>query len=569
MSSLLRFLWPGGRMRWVAVTVYAAAAVAIVAGIVMFILVRELSRSGEATAEFVPSSALVYSSINLRPGLAQINRAMEVDDLLRTDDFTERIEDDLLEEIEDETGIHPLDDITVWLGTDITFALLDLDDDSAEWVLMAQVKDQDEAFDFAENLREYLEDVLYTEFDEDEIGDADVWIANDEDLVIGLTEDYLMLADSENTLEDMLDNIDSPPARPLAEDEQFIAAREALPEGRVMFVYAQIEDSLEEIEDIVGPLGDGDSVWNWASNNTPEFLAASLSFIDKGMRFDVVSEAASRSLSLDSERNLRSAEAVPDNTLFLLSYAGVTEAWEELREALEESDPWEAEDFERFMDDLEDETGVDLQRDVIDSLAGEVSLAIMPGGVTVPADGAGLDVIESLSLDALVLASLEDPRGIEEALESLTDWIEDQGYVTDSDSIGSYKAVTLPLDQFEDDVLRDFEAGYLITGDWLALGSSLESLESFHDVAEGDTDSLGSSGKYSSLTDLTPSPLHFFMYADIAGIVKMIVDGLDEDELDDYEDDVRPYVENLGAFMVASSLTDQRWHFTAALTLKE
>ena len=556
-------------MRWLAVTVYAAAVVAIVAGIILFILVRELSRSGEATAEFVPSSALVYSSINLRPGLAQINRAMEVDSLLRTDDFTDRLEDDLLEEIEDETGIHPLDDVTPWLGTDITFVLLDLDDDSAEWVLMAQVKDQDEAFDFAENLREYIEDALYTEFDEDEIGDADVWIADDEDLVIGLTEDYLMLADSENTLEDTLDNIDSPPSRPLAEDEQFIAAREALPDGRVMFVYAQIEDSLEEIEEIVGPLGDGDSVWNWASNNTPEFVAASMSFIDKGMRFDVVSEAASRSLSLDSERNLRSAEAVPDDTLFLLSYAGVTEAWEELREALEESDPWAAEDFDQFMDDLEDETGVDLQRDVIDSLAGEVSLAIMPGDVTVPADEAGLDVIESLSLDALVLASLEDPRGIEEAMESLAGWIEDQGYDTDSDSIGSYDAVTLPLDQFDDDVLTDLEPGYLITSDWLALGSSLESLEFFHDVAEGDTDSLGSAGKYSNLSDLAPSPLHFFMYADIAGIVDMIIDGLGEDELDDYEDDVRPYVENLGAFMVASSLTDERWHFTAALTLKE
>ena len=476
MSSLLRFLWPAGRMRWLAVTIYAAAVAAIVIGIVLLILVRELSRSGEATAEFVPSSALVYSSINLRPGLAQINRAMEVDGLLRTDDFNERLEDDILEEIEDETGIHPLDDITPWLGTDITFVLLDLDDDSVEWILLTQVADQDEAFDFAEELREYLEDELYMEFDEDEIGDADVWIADDEDLIIGLTEDYLMLADSENTLEDMLDNIDSPPSRPLAEDEQFIAAREALPEGRVMFVYAHIEDSLEEIEDIVGPFGDGDSVWNWASNNTPEFVAASLSFIDKGMRFDVVSEAASRSLSLDSERNLRSAESVPDDTLFLLSYAGVTEAWEELREALEESDPWAAEDFDRFMDDLEDETGVDLQRDVIDSLTGEVSLAIMPGDVKVPADETGLGVIESLLLDALVLASLEDPRDIEDALESLTEWIEDQGYDTNSDSIGSYDAVTLPMDQFDEDGPEDFEPGYLITGDWLALGSSLESL---------------------------------------------------------------------------------------------
>ena len=227
----MRFLWPDGRKRWVAVTVYAAAVVAIVVGVVLFILVRELSRSGEATAEFVPSSALVYSSINLRPGLAQINRAWKWTACsgLMTSPRDSRMTC--------WRRLRMRREFTRWTtsphgwATDITFVLLDLDDDSVEWILMAQVADQDEAFDFAEELREYLEDALYTEFDEDEIGQADVWIADDEDLVIGLTEDYLLLADSENTLEDMLDNIDSPPTRPLAGDEQFIAAREALPEG--------------------------------------------------------------------------------------------------------------------------------------------------------------------------------------------------------------------------------------------------------------------------------------------------------------------------------------------------
>ena len=332
-----------------------------------------------------------------------------------------------------------------------------------------------------------------------------------------------------------------------------------------MFVYAQIENSLEEIEEIVAPRGDAESVWNWAANNAPEYVAASLSFIDKGLRLDMVSEAASSSLSMDSDSELKSAEVVPDDALFLLAYGGVTDAWDELRDALEESDPWAAEDFDEFLDDLENETGVDLERDVIESLAGEVSLAIMPGDVRVSVDDAELEGV----IEALFLASLEDPSGIEDALDSLTDWVEDEGYETDSESIGAYDAVTVSLDQFDEDAVEDYEVGYVITDDWLALGSSVEILEFFHDVAEDDIRSLSSADKYSELTDLAPAPLHLLAYADIAGIVEMIVDGLDDDELDEYEEDIRPFVENLNTFMVASSLTDERWHFTTALTFKE
>ena len=98
-------------------------------------------------------------------------------------------------------------------------------------------------------------------------------------------------------------------------------------------------------------------------------------------------------------------------------------------------------------------------------------------------------------LDALLLANLEDHRDIEDALESLTDWIEDAGYDTDSDSIGEYDAVTLSLDQFDEEAVEDYEAGYVITGSWLALGSSEDSLESFHDAAEGEAGSLDSADR--------------------------------------------------------------------------
>ena len=563
MTGILRLLWPGGWIRWVIIGVVIVAVVVVV---LLFLFLREISRPGEATAEFFPSNTMAYASINLRPGVGQIDKAIEFGDLLRTDEFTDE-EEDLLDDVEEETGIHPLDDVTSWLGTDISFAILDVDEDEGlvEWVLMAQVSDEDEAADFVEKLRDYLEDELYTDFDEDEIGGAEAWIADDEDVAIALTGDYLLVADSEDTIEDMLDNMDSTPDRSLAEDEQFMAAREALPEGRLMFTYLSMEDILDLSDvavDLVNELGVSDS---WIVDNAPEYVAASVSFIDKGVRVDVISDAAISSLSIDSDTDLRSAEVVPEDTLFLLSYAGVTDAWDELRDTLEESDPYAAEDLDEFLEDIEDETGIDVEEDVMESLTGEVALAILPGDVSISTSDGELVGL----LQAVFLAGLDDPSGIEDAMEELVELIEDEGYDTGSESIGNYDAVILDMDQFDEDVIEGYEAGYVITDDWLAVGTTVDSLDSFFDAYEGGASSLSSGDKFSGLVDMAPAPLHFLAMADVAGILEMVVDGLDEYDLEDYEEDVQPFVENLSGFMFAGSLTDERWHFTVALTLED
>ena len=544
----------------VAAVVVAIVVVAIVVVVRIFLFVRGVSRPGE----FVPSSALLYSSINLRPGVEQLDRAFEVGDLLQTDDLIDE-RDDLMGEVEDETGIHPLDDVTPWLGTDITFAVLDADEDEVRWVLMAQVSNRDAAADFVEDLLDYIEDEYYTDFDEYEMGGADVWVADDEDVAVGLTDEYLLLTDGEETMEDMLDNLDSPPSRPLAEDELFIAARESMPEDRVMFLYAQVEDNFGLTEDILDLYGETETVWNWFDSNAPEYLAVSASFIDKGLRVDVVAEAASRSLTIDSETQLQAADVVPEETIFLLSYAGMRDAWDELRDTLEESAPSAAEELDQFLEDLEDETGVALETDVIESLTGEVSWALLPSDIRFSAYDGELDGV----IDALLIAGLQDSEGIEDAMDSLTDWIEDNEIDTDRESVGDYDAVTIEMDQFNEGLLEDYEAGFVITDEWLAMGTSLDSLEAFHESAEGGSNSLKSADKFSDLINIAPSPLHLLLYADIAGIVEMVEAGLEEDELDDYRSDVQPFVENLNSFMVASSLTEERWHFTAALTLQE
>lgn len=157
----------------------ALGVLALAAVVVVFVFFRSLSRPGESTARFIPSNTLAYASINLRPGVQQLSHARGVISTLQTDAFLER-RDDLLDELEDETGIHFLDDVTPWLGESVSFALIDVDDDSAEWVAMVHVSDSGAAFDFVEDLVAYFEDESLTRFDRTVYRDADLWLSEDE-----------------------------------------------------------------------------------------------------------------------------------------------------------------------------------------------------------------------------------------------------------------------------------------------------------------------------------------------------------------------------------------------------
>ena len=559
---------PRGGRRWIKWVLIgggiAIAVVVVVVVVVIFFFFRSLSQPGEATAEYVPSNALLYTSINLRPGAGQLGQGKDVIDLLRTEDFIDK-QDELLEEIEDETDIHPLDDVTPWLGTDVSFVILDADGDFFDWVLMVQVSDRDAVEDFLSDLLPYLEDELYTGFDEDEIDDADVWVADDEDIAIGLTDNYLIFGDSEDTVEDIVDNMNSPPSRSLAAKENFIAARESLPDDRVMFVFAQSEDILESFEEYFGPFSELDDAEEWVDDNAPEYFAASASFIEKGLRFDVVAPAPDASFSIESGDALETVNVLPEDTLVLIAAAGIPEVWQELRDWLEDNDPDAKDDLDEFLEDIEDETGIDLESDVIESLTGAIAVALLPSDVELESL---VDDLGGGAVEAVMIAGPQDPYSIEDAIEELLDLLEDEGYDTDRDSIGDYEFTSIEMEQFDSD-FEDYEAGILVTDEWVALSTTLDSMENFHESLTGDTRSLKSSDKFSELDGLLPGPLHYLVYADLAGILEMVEDGLDEDDLSDYEEDVRPFVENLSGFVLASSITDEEWRFTMVITLDD
>ena len=68
--------------------------------------------------------------------------------------------------------------------------------------------------------------------------------------------------------------------------------------------------------------------------------------------------------------------------------------------------------------------------------------------------------------------------------------------------------------------------------------------------------------------DAAPSPTHFLLYADLAGVLEMAEDALSGGARSSYREDIEPFVENLSAFMVASSITEEEARFTVVLTVQ-
>ena len=549
---------------WVGVGLGLVALVIV--GLVIFLLTT-LSQPGERTARFLPARAPAYVSVNLRPGVSQLNKARQVISRLEaTDAFDER--DDLLDEFEDDSGIHILDDVTDWLGTDVSFALLDADMDRPEWIVMVQISDRAAADDFADDFAEYLEDELYTEFDTDDYRGVDLWVASDEPVALGLSDDYLFMADSEDTIEDMVRNMESPPENSLDRSESFVAAQQMLPDERVFFAFAQVDELTDFYEEAIDPYGDMGDVMREIRRNVPDFLAASVSFIDDGVRMDLAYETPSGSFSFDTSDSVSIAGVLPADTLAVYSSNGIHEGWEQVRDTIEDFDEDVADDFDDWLDDFEDQVGYDLELDVISALSGEIAMALLPSDVNPDLFSGGIE--EGGTIEALVLIGLEDSMRIEDVLDEMVDWLEDETdeIRTDRDPLGDYEAVSFRID--DDAFLRtDYEPSYVVTEDWAVGASTFDSLEAFHDVLTGDADSLDSADTYRNIVSNAPDPLHVLLYADIAGIAELLEDALDDRDLDDYEDNVRPFAEVLQDFMFAGSVTEEKVHFTAALTLAE
>ena len=544
----------------------ALVALLIIAGVAVVIFLSNLSGSGEATARYLPARTEAYISINLRPGLGQLNRGRQVISKLESEDVREKFED-AFDDWKIETGIDFEEDVASWIGTDITFAVLDDDPDGLEWVAMIQTSDRVSTLEFVEDLSDYIEEQLEIEFVVDDSYEYEMLVDVDDELAIGVTDDYLIIADSSDTVEDIAENLKIPPSRSLADSDAFATAREMLPDQRFMFVYARTENALDsylaEIYSNVGYEFERLQIKQYV----PEYAAASISFMDGGVRLDLAYPTPPSQFTLDQAHPIKSPDVIPADTLVLLSYSGIAESWDAFLDVLESS-PDEYQSFVDALADIEREFDVDLEGDVIDSLSGELAFALLPSDVS--SDLLTGNFQTGGAVEVLSVVGTRDADAIKAAVDKYFDSARDN-------DIRSVR-VRAPIDEvdavsirFENDGIESagYSPTYLVAEDWIAVGTTLDSVAKFHNTFAGASPALAMSDEFRRVVELMPEPLHYLIYTNIPELDEFIEDALPVESRMTYRRDYQPFLDNLRSFAILGSITEEATRLTAVLTLQE
>jgi hypothetical protein len=515
----------------------------------------------ERTASFLPADTLAYFTINLEPGAGQLARARGIKSIFEATLSYESKRDEVLADIEDETGIDVVDGLYDWVGSDVTFALLGVEGESAgDWVVLVRTNDRDASEVFLDDLVIYLTDEEFMEFVKFPRGrDAIVYIEENEEVSFGLNDRYALVASNSTVVRDVLRDIESPPANSLSGDVTFQQVAARLNTERFLLGFVRGEEIYKRV------LREHDiSVEPSPRRYIPKFSGISGTFLDGGVRVDLYTDTPPGVTLAANENPLSTASIFPQDTLFWVSGTGLEQAWLLFRDTREYLDEYGAGDFDDALGDFEVDTGIDVEEDIVRQLVSEFAVGVFPSRFRLNE----YDEFTSGAIEVAGVAKMGNTAGAEIALDELMEILEDEeAIVARRRSVGNYEAVVLDLSQQEVEV-RGFSPGYLFAGELVIGGSTLDSLFRVTDILDGAGLSLNTNPAFSRLAELAPENASYVLFADISGLVDMVVDSLAPDTRADYDNEVRPFLQPFDSFFAAATSNSDFILLTVVVTFK-
>ena len=510
----------------------------------------------ENTAQYFPDDVLAYSWLTLNPGGGQRGEMLDIWDRFdELDGFHDAVQD-VLDELREETDIDFEEDILPWIGPDMSAALLDFSSFQPSAVAIVGVRDAAAAADFMDLLIEYAEDEG-TDFIDDSEGDFDIWIEEDDAGALALSNKWLVVATDEDALFDTLDMISGNGGKSLADNPDFQEARAALPGRRFASVYADYEEIVDESGQTPGldlmPYG-----VDTFSIETPEWVAMSFQWVDRGLVVDMVSPTTT-DFGLEIADLDNPARVLPADTLGFVASAfdPSVDNWRNALDDYPVGDFWFLEDvlggidygssdfglgggltvdpddsladlLDSVIDVIDDATGVDLELDFLDYLGGEIIIGVREFDYREVASDP-----ETNAVDAMAMLSYrsDSKRDLQDTMDDVVELVEEKSFgavSADSVDVGAEDdAMVLNLDALG---LSDiaYSPGYVLHDGYMTLGSTEDALVTTVDVQNGDADSLTSDGEYQRALGHTFGIRQAMAYVNF----QLIIQQLDPDDLD-------------------------------------
>ena len=510
----------------------------------------------ENTAQYFPDDVVAYSWFTLNPGDGQRAEMLDIwnrfDEL---DGFHDAVQD-VLDELREETDIDFEEDVLPWIGPDMSAALLDFSSFQPSAVAIVGVRDAEAAADFMDLLIGYAEDEG-SDFIDDSEGDFDIWLGENDEGALALSNDWLVVATDEDALFDTLDMISGNGGKSLADNPGFQEARAALPDRRFASVYADYESIWDELGQTLG-MGLMPSGVDTFGLETPDWVAMSFQWVDRGLVVDMVSPTTT-DFGLEIADLDDPAGVLPDDTLGFVASAfdPSVDNWRNALDDYPVGDFWFLEDILSEIDyglsdfgvgggltvdpddslaDLldtmigvvADATGVDLELDFLDYLGGEIIIGVREFDFQEVESNP-----ETNAVDAMAMLSYrsDNKRDLQDTMDVFVELVEEYslGIVSaDSVDVGAEDdAMVLNLDALGFSDIA-YSPGYVLHDGYMTLASTEDALVTTVNVQNGDADSLTSDGEYQRAVGHTFGIRQAMAYVNF----QLIIQQLDPDDLD-------------------------------------
>ena len=575
-------------------TITVAISLFIGVGVLAFFLLQEGAHPPDQTAKFLPDNTQIYFSLNFNPSNEQLRKLRDIFDRFREHpNFQDQI-DDLLDEAEEETGIDVQEAVLPWLGPEVAVAVLDVVD-SAEGVGVGGTplvvaffgtRDSQLSQEFLNDWIEYQTEQQALSFKEDEYRGFSTFTERDTLQHYAVTEDYIVFATDPDLLKETIDRIeDRDHAGSLYESGRFQEARDAAPSARFSMLYVDSESIWRDIRRLssgqLSPeLSDriGDVVPDWATLTT--------TLLDKGVKLEVSSAGSQE--DTDGEATVHSLMAtryLPADTLALVAFAVEPDLGalrQELREQRIDDLAPELYDILSFqfgltidpgatlsdvldasLNRFREAVGLDLERDLLDWMTGEFSLALLPTDFKAVGDAPEDEAVQAA---ALVQFESDKRESVTEALGTIVEILgEKLGLVASPLSSGGAEGEFFDLEEFTSS--SAYTPGYVVLNDHLLIATTRESLELAASLDDRQEDSLAQEADYVRLLKELSGTRNPLVYVNISGIREAVVAALDPADQTEYQEQVEPFVGPLRALLAAAETQNGVSRFSILLTI--
>ncbi len=497
------------------------------------------------TAEIVPAGTPLF--VSLSPDLRQALHYRNIEDLQALLPMLGAVpglletSDEALSGLGAELDIDFRRDLLPWVGAEVSVAMMDTEasehSELPPLILAVATRSEKRSDAFLEKVWQAMEQEGAEFQEEVYLGIRVVYQVPEYEgafaPAFATYNDLVVVGTDRDALHQSIDMANAAGSEVLAAQESFEAILSELPANRLGYIYLDRETLLRGFED------ETDLPFELAA---VQGAAASLVLAADGIRLDyVVSydldllDDAQQDAGRGGTGECETAELVPADTVAYWSGRDPSLVWFVADSLIELSGAYEyyyglGTTVDERAGAMTEPTGIDLDDDLLDQLAGEWGLAILP-------DRTGLLGEEELPFGLALFAEIEDPRELEDTLQGLVQHLEAQGALVETAKI-EREPCTVLHGRWDDWVF-----GYCFVDDVLVLGTSESMLEA---AIEGWDDPLADEGTFRAVLKELPEKAGNHFFVDLSEASRLVYSVLDPRGQEAF-DEAEPYLKSVRA----------------------